>query len=149
MRVMSQLAIDGLHDGVRFATDGDGAAEIGVGKRLDGGEDTVPACFPFCEKRFARGGRIDEFAVAVARGLFTVGGEEIGKSGAHVADHVLDDDGDGVGLWIEDREELFVADLLHGALGELLVVAEERERVGDVGGCEFERHGKSVAGAER
>ena len=46
MRVVRQLAVDGLHDGMRFATNGDGAGKVCIGKRLDGVEDTGPASLP-------------------------------------------------------------------------------------------------------
>ena len=45
-----------------------------------------------------------------------------------------------------DGEELLIGDLLHGALGKLLVVAEEGQRVADVGCGEFKRHGEILSG---
>src|SRR5579863_9957620 len=44
--VMSELAVDGLHDRVRFSANGDGAAEVGFGQRFEGGEDMRPTLLP-------------------------------------------------------------------------------------------------------
>lgn len=37
--VVCDLAVDGLHDGVRFTANVDGSGEIGVGKRVERGEE--------------------------------------------------------------------------------------------------------------
>ena len=103
-----------------------------------------PAVFPDINHGFAGCGWVDEFGVAVAVGFLAVGGEEVGPAGAHVACHVLHDDRDGVGFFIDGDEELLVGDLLHGAFGELLVVAEYCEGVLEVRRGELRRHGASV-----
>ena len=146
--VVGELAVNGLHDGVGFAADGDGAGEIGVGERLKSGEQAGPACFPGGEERGAGGGRHFEFAVAITGGFFAVGGQKIGPAGDHVAGDVFDDDGDGIGFGIEGKEELIVGELGDGALGEFLVIGEESQRVFQVGSGELQRHGESVAGSE-
>ena len=45
--------------------------------------------------------REDEFGVAVARGFFAVGGEEVAPAGEEVAGEVLDDRGDGIDAGIQ------------------------------------------------
>ena len=99
-----------------------------------------PAVLPYFHEGGAGCGGIDEFAVAIAVGLFAVGGEEVGPAGAHVAGHVFHDDRDGVGFFIDGDEELLVCDLLHGAFGELLVVAKHREGVFEVRRGELRCH---------
>ena len=99
--VVRELAVDGLHHGVGFAANGDGAGEVGVGEGLERGEEASPAGLPRGEERGAGGGRLFEFAVAIAVGFFAVSGEEVGPAGEHVAGHVFDDDGDRIGLVVE------------------------------------------------
>ena len=36
--VVRDLTVDGLHHGVRFAANGDGAHEVGIGERFERGE---------------------------------------------------------------------------------------------------------------
>src|SRR6185369_9568473 len=131
---------DGLHDGVRFATNGDGTGEIVVREWFDGAKNVSPAVLPHSQERRAAGGRLLEFAVAIAVGLFAVGGQEIGPTGTHVAGHMLDDDGDGVHLLVERGKKLVIGHLVDGALGHDLVLTEEDERVLEVGGSELVRH---------
>jgi hypothetical protein len=138
--VVGDLAVDRLHDGVRLGADQDGAREIGVGEGLDRVENVLPAGAPHGHQLFAGFGSVFELGVAIAVGLFTIGGEEIAPARAHVADHVFDDDGDGVRVGIEGGEEMFVGALVHGALGELFVLAEEGERILNVGRGKFVWH---------
>src|SRR5580692_3612176 len=53
---------------------------------------------------------------------------------------MLDDDRDRIHLRIERRHKLFVGHLSHGALGEILVVAEQRKRVLKIGSSELQCH---------
>ena len=101
MRIVGELAIDGLHHGVLFAANGDGAGQVGVGERLQRGEEAGPARFPHRQEFGARCGRLFEFAVAIAVGLLAVGGEEVGPARAHVAGHVLHDGRNGIAFVIE------------------------------------------------
>ena len=143
IRDVPQLAIDGLQDGMSLAADGDGAGEIGIGERLDGGEEAAPAVFPQVKQLGARRGRVDELAVAVAIRLFAVGGEEVGPARAHVARHVLHDDGDGIGFGVEGHIKLLIRDLRHRTLRQALGETEEGECVFKKRCCEFECHGES------
>ena len=111
-----------------------------VGERLERVENIFPAGAPHGHQLFARFRRVFEFGVAIAIGLFAVGGEEIAPARAHVADHVLDDDGDGIGFGVERDEEIFVGALLDGAFGEFFIVAKEGERVLNVGRRKFVWH---------
>src|SRR5215471_475966 len=138
MRVVRYLAIDGLHYGMRFAPYGDGAWEIHVCERFDSTEETGPAALPLLQESRAGGGRIHEFAVAVAIGLFTVRGQKVGPTRTHVARHVLHDNCDRVGLIVEHGEELLVGYLLHRALGEPLVIVKDAERIFNIRSGELE-----------
>ena len=94
--IVSHLAIDGLGDGVGFVADQDCAAEVGVGERGRGRRRHISSRLPIGRELGAGCGGRFEFGVAIAVGLLAVGGEEIGPAGAHVADHMFDDDGDGI-----------------------------------------------------
>jgi hypothetical protein len=143
--IVRKLAVDGLENGVRFAANGDGAGEVGVGERLQRAKEANPAGFPHGQQRSACGGRLFEFGVAIAVGLFAVGGQEIGPARAHVAGHVLDDDRDGIGLDVDGSKEVLIGDLGDGAIGQLLVISEEGQGVFEIRGGEFERHGRILA----
>lgn len=80
VRIVRELAVDSLHDGVCLAADRDSKGEIGFCERLEGGEDTRPAVFPIGDEGVTRGRGIDELAVAIAVGLFAVSGEEVGPA---------------------------------------------------------------------
>jgi hypothetical protein len=54
---------------------------------LNGGIPRLHHCF-------ARFKRIDKLEIAAAIGLLAVAGQEVSETRAHVAAHVLDDDGD-------------------------------------------------------
>lgn len=38
--VVRDLAVDGLHDGVRFTANSDSAGEVGIGEWVESGEET-------------------------------------------------------------------------------------------------------------
>ena len=138
--IVGELAVDGLHDRVRFVADHHFAAEIAFLERFERVEDVLPAGTPDGHELFARFRSVFEFGVAIAIGFFAVGGEKVAPARAHVADHVLDDDGDGVGFRIERGEKIFVGALIHGALGKCFVVAKEREGILDVERRKFVWH---------
>ena len=129
--IVRDLAIDGLCDGVGFVANENGAAEVGVGERGEGVEDMFPAGFPLGDELVARcGGRL-EFGVAIAIGLLAVGGKEIGPARAHVANHVFDDDGDGIRFRAEGDGEGVIGSLGDGALGEAFVRVQHTDGVGE------------------
>ena len=140
MGIVSDLAIDGLHDGVGFAANRDGFREVSVGKRFERVKDPFPACVPlFHQLGACRCGRF-EFRVAIAVGLFAVGGKKIAPAGAHVAGHVFHDDGDGIGFGIKRLEELCVGALRHGTFSERFVITENVERIFQIRIGASERH---------
>ena len=72
--IVGYLAIDGLHDGVRFAADQDFAGKIGIGERGESVKNISPTGFPLGDELIAGRGWRFEFGVAIAVGLFAVGG---------------------------------------------------------------------------
>lgn len=138
--IVSYLAIDGLHDGMGFAADQDFAAEVGVGERGEGVEETFPAGFPLGEELVAGCSGGFEFGVAAAVGLFAVGGEEVRPAGAHISVEMFDDDGDGIRLSIKGDGQRLVRSLRDGAFAEVFVIAEQAGSVEEVGVCELVRH---------
>lgn len=141
-RIMQELAVDGLHDGVGLAPDGDSSCEIGGGERFDGGEDGTPAGFPDLDQLPAGLRRCLELAIAVAVRLLTVRGEEVCPTRLHVAGHVLHEGGDGVGFRVEDTQQVGIGNLFHRSLGLLLVLAEQSQDILQIGSLEF--HGYRI-----
>ena len=84
-------------------------------------EDAVPAFVPALQEFSSRRRRLDKLGVAVAIRFLPVAGQEICPARAHVPGHVFDDDGNRVHLFVERREQLFVRDLFHRALGHFFV----------------------------
>ena len=82
-----------------------------------------------------------EFGVALAIRFFAVAREEISPAGTHIAGHVLDDDGDGIGFGVERSEKIGVGTLLDGAVAEALVIAEKIASVFGIRGCKLVWHG--------
>ena len=109
--VVGGLAVDGFEDGVGFGADGDDSGEVGIGEGGEGGKEGCPAGGVEGEELWAGKAAVCEFGFAVARGLFAVGGEEVGEAGEHVAGHVLEDAGDGVLEGIELEVEFGVGEL--------------------------------------
>src|ERR1039458_8537623 len=127
-RVVRDLAADGLHHGVGFAADRDAAAEVCVRQRLERAEHAIPARLPKRHQHLAGGRRLLELGVAMAVRLLSIGGQEVRPARAHVAGHVLNNDGNRICFGVERGEKLLVGDLRHSAFGELLVLAEQGQR---------------------
>ena len=136
--VVRYLPIDGLHHRVRLAPDEDRPRKIRVRERLQRGKRYRPTVVPKLHYGFLRRGRLDKFAVAIAVRLFTVAGQEIGPTRAHVAGHVLDDHGNRVHLGVKRDMKLLGRELVDSAFRHLLIEAEKRKRVLQV------RRGKSM-----
>jgi hypothetical protein len=98
IRIVSDLAVDSLHDGMGFGADRDSASQISVGERLERIENVLPATFPDLQQFRARFWGIFKFRVAVAVGLFAIRSEKIHPAGAHISGKMFDDDRNGVGL---------------------------------------------------
>lgn len=63
--IMGNLPVDGLHDGTGLSPNGHRALQIMLRKRLERGEHTMPTSLPGGKQRFASGGRVVEFAIAM------------------------------------------------------------------------------------
>jgi hypothetical protein len=148
MGIVSYLAIDGLHHGVRLGADGDGAGQILIREGIECIEANLPAGFPESNQTRACLGRSIKFGIAVAIRFFAVRGEKIGPAGTHVAGHVLDDDGDGIGFGVQGGEEMGVGALFDGAIAKPFVITEEIAGVFGVGGCELVCHGTILSRRE-
>jgi hypothetical protein len=122
LRVVRDLPVDGLQDGMGLAADGYGAHDVIRFKRIDGAEDAGPSLFPprhyFCAR--GRGAQF-KFPVAKAIRLFSIRREEIRETRAHVAGYMFDQNRDRVGFPIESDEEVLIAQLRHGAFAHALV----------------------------
>ena len=70
----------------------------------------------FGEELLAGEVAVGEFGFAVARGLFAVGGEEVGEAGEDVAGDVLEDAGGGVLERVELEVEFVVGELGEGVV---------------------------------
>src|SRR6266404_527566 len=135
--VVADLAVDGLHHGVRLGADGDGTGQILILQSVECIETNLPPSFPQGDQTRTSLRRSFKFGVAVAIRLFAVAGQKIGPTRAHIAGHVLDDDGDGVGFGVEGDKEVVIGTLFDGAIAEALVITEEVASVLSVGGCEL------------
>jgi hypothetical protein len=124
MSVVSDLAVDGLHDGVRLGTNRDCSREVRLRERFERVEKIFPAAFPHFDYLGAGCGWGLKFRVAVAVGFFPIRGQEIEPARAHIAGHVLHKDGDGIGFRIQGDEQGFVRALRHRAVTQLFVVAK-------------------------
>jgi hypothetical protein len=115
---------------VRLVADGDRPAEIRRPERRERREQDLPAGIPARHDGLARiRSAAFELAVAIAIGLLAVGRQKIGPSRAHIARHVLDDEGDAVGVGIQQREELWVFDLRHRLVGLRLQLSQLEDAI--------------------
>ena len=138
--VVTHLTIDGLHHGVRFRANLDSAVEVRVRQSFEGPEENFPTGFPQRQQLSSARGRRLEFRVAIAVGLFAVGGQEVRPARLHVAGEVFDDGGDGVGFGIQRGKQAFVRALLQGAIAKLLVGVKKTDRIPYIRCRELVRH---------
>lgn len=138
--VVRHLPVDGLHDRMRFPADRHRAPEVGIRQRIERMEDAIPAILPGFHQRRARGRRVHELGVAIPIRLLAIGSKEIGPPRSHIAGHMLYYRRNGIHFAVERGVELLVGHLIHGALREFLVIAEQIERILEVGGREFQSH---------
>jgi len=97
MGVVADLAIDGLHDRMRLGANGDGAGQVIVTEPVQ----RIEADFQPASQRATRAERVGggvSNSVSRWRSGFSPSLVKIGPRRAHVAGHVLDDDGEGVGF---------------------------------------------------
>jgi hypothetical protein len=140
VRVMRDLAVDGLHHRMRFVADGYGPAKVRVGEWQQRIEHILPAAFPHFDQFRARLRRSFKFGVAVAVRLLAVRVQKIRPSRAHISRNMFHDDGDGIGFGVERLEQCFVRALCHGPLRETLVIAKKIDGVFHVGCGELVCH---------
>ena len=60
---MPNLAIDGLHYGVRLSANGYCPFQVRFGEWLNRTKEAVPSLFPKCQQRLASGRRIDKLEI--------------------------------------------------------------------------------------
>src|SRR5580700_2922534 len=90
-RIVRNLSIDGLQDGVRFSADGYGSAHIFRFERFDCCQNATPAVFPPPHHLGTGGGSADfELSIAKTVWLLAVAHQEVGEARAHIARQMLD-----------------------------------------------------------
>ena len=126
--VVHQLAVDGLNNRVLFAANQNLLSQILGAQGLKRAKKALPTAVPVIKYRVLAGFGINhKLYIAIAAGLFTVGGQKIGPAREHVAGHVLHDDGNAVAFLVERDEELVFVELFQRLLGKLLVGAQTRD----------------------
>ena len=120
---MCDLPVDGLHHRMRLGKDKYRASQISLFERLQRGENKLSSGFPDDYHLHSRVQPTEfEFGIAVAVWFLAICGEKVSPARAHVARHVLHDDGDGVRFSVNGPEQFFIADLGDGAFGKLFVL---------------------------
>jgi len=135
------LAVDGLHHECGSLRNGHRPAYVVIGERLQRVRKHIPPAAPTVPPSSSARVLVvprtrcrDCGPVSLRRWL------EIAPARTHVSRHVLHDDGDGIGLGAENREERRVGTLRHGSLGEIFVVAKKIDGVFYVRGGELVWH---------
>src|SRR5258705_6609898 len=106
--IVHQLAVDGLNNRVLFAANQNLLSQILGAQRLERAKDALPTAMPVIKYRVLTGFRINyKLHNPNSAGLFTLGSQEVGPAGEHVAGHVLHDDGNADAFFVE-RDEEFV-----------------------------------------
>src|SRR5208282_2610540 len=90
LRIMRDLAIDGLKYRVRITANGDGAHHVFRSQSIDSGKNMAPALFPPLHHLGARCPLSDlKFTIAKAVRFFPIAVQEVAKTRAHVSRQVL------------------------------------------------------------
>src|SRR5437899_3206504 len=124
VRIMRDLPVDGLHDGVWLGANGNLSTQIFVAQRRERVENMFPSAFPRFHQCGACFRCILEFRVAIAVRLLSVSRQKIRPARTHVSRQVFHNDGDRVRCRIERVKEPLVRALLDRALSELFVVSK-------------------------
>src|SRR4051812_28603594 len=112
LRVMAELPVQRLDDGVRFTPNRHGLLEIARRKLAERRQGNRPSLLPALEDGVSRiGVALLEFGVAVPVRFLSISREEAGPARSHVAGDVLHDQREAVRFGIDRREELRVGDL--------------------------------------
>ena len=88
MGIMRDLAVDGLHHGVRLGANRHRSREVGLRERFERIEDIFPAAFPLFDQFGACGGRSFKLRVAVAIWFLAIGSKEIEPANAYCPTNV-------------------------------------------------------------
>src|SRR5438067_2122947 len=141
VRVVRDLAMNGLQHGMRLVANGHHASQVLRLQRRDGVEDIFPSRLPPAHELGTRGPRLqDKFLVSIAVGLFAVAGEEIQEARAHVARQMLDQNGYTVGLIIELQKKIFIVQLRESGFRQALVTAQAAQSFLDISGANLVVH---------
>src|SRR5450432_777019 len=121
MRIMGQLAVDGIDDDQRFASDSDGFEQILFFQGLEGIEQAGPALIPIPDQLLAsKESRIvTEFLVSFPPAFFAVLRQKIRPAAEHIAAYMLYDDRNAVGLLIGRKMKVFFFELGKGFVAKL------------------------------
>src|SRR6266700_3848513 len=111
VRIMRDLPVDGLHDGVRLGADRNISNQVFIAQRRERVEQMLPAAFPHFHQCGACFRRILEFRVAIAVRLLSVSRQKIRPARTHVSRQVLHDDGAGIRFRIERGKQSLVRTL--------------------------------------
>src|SRR5581483_332800 len=107
MRIMQELTIDGGKHSMFLAANEDNASQVLRCERVQCAKNATPSCLPPGKHLLGGGSRLHhKFLVAIAIRFFAIGGQEIGKPGAHVARDMFHDQGNAVGLGIQADEPM-------------------------------------------
>src|SRR5689334_13444866 len=91
IRVVSELSIDRLDDGVRLAANRDVFREVIFREWLDRIEKSLPPIFPKLHERFASVFDQLEFGVTVPIGFLAIGRKKVRPPRSKITSYVFDD----------------------------------------------------------
>jgi len=120
--VVRDLPIDGLHDRMSLAPDGNRALQVLFRKGFQSLEQSLPSIFPGFQKVPAGWWRIGKFHVAPAVWLLAVRSKKLGPAATHIARQMLHDDRDRVAFGVQGGKEVLAGSLLHCSFGKLFVL---------------------------
>src|SRR5579864_128506 len=109
------------------------SVEIIWRKRSNCPKHAFPSFFPpFRDVGTRRPGLDFELPVAVPVRFFSIGGEKIGPARTHIPRHVLNENRDAIGLWVNQTKNILIAGLYQSFFGELLIAAEIAQHIGQI-----------------
>ena len=134
MRVMGELAVDGVDCEERLVPDRDRPEQIIFAERAKGFDQAAPAFLPHVEELRLIGGGRAEFLIPVTARFLSVLREEVCPPADHIAVHMLYDDRDGIGLFGGNVIEILFFQLGEGHVTERLVGEQAFDRRIEIGG---------------
>lgn len=124
VRVVRQLAVEGLHNAMALVADVDDGTDIIFVDGVESLKETGPAFVPFFQQGFPAWQVIVEFGLPLPPFFFAISGEEVRPAAEHIAPKVLDDGGNTVAFGIVLPKKLFVGQLLESLFAKRFVVFE-------------------------